>query len=469
MRRAAYIFLSAFVIASSFAVACRRTQREAEVPAPASLPTPQLDPWKQAALKVEEDRGEAVGRRANADVPEELKQYKDRRRFLSIQVAEWREQKFDTPHDFAALVELIKRGDLVEVPALGDDYILYGVGLTATDEPLTHYDKAAGKSVTLYATDADFEQDDAQLKDSLEQKQDETDALAKELAQTPKKDRERRKSLTEEIAEKRRDGDAIKNRMQLLDSFYRNAERRKLLADEYEELSGFARDFGGRSYDLQDPAARKDFKARLLCFARPAALAMLKEIAHTYREKFERRLPVTSLVRTDEYQRQLNAVNPNATLIETAPHTTGLAFDIYYHFMTKAEQEFVMHDLAQLEDAGRVEALRELRDHFHVFAFAEGRPPDEKLVQEQIKEGEGRNGGQESGAGDDKKTKQEERAAKANRATKETRPAKNTRGAKAARTEKTTRGAKATHTAKATRGEKTGRAAKTKRPARGKH
>jgi hypothetical protein len=397
MRRGAFILLVVVVIASTFAASCRRRATgEAEVPAPASLPTPQIDPWKQAALKVEESRGEPEGRQVKPDVPEELKQYRDRRRFLSIQVAEWREQQIETPHDFAALVELIKRGELIEVPALGDDYILYGVGLAASDEPLTHYDKATGKSITLYASDDEFAQDEAQLKESLAQRNDETAALAKELAALPKKERDRRKSLTEEMAEKRRDAETIKSRLDLLDSYYQDADRRKLLASEYEELSNFAHGdahLGGKSYDLQDPAARREFKSRLLSFARPPALAMIKEIGHAYHEQFKRLLPITSLVRTDEYQRQLNSVNPNATLIETAPHTTGLAFDIYYHFMSKAEQEFVMNDIARLEDAGRVEALRELRDHFHVFTFAEGHPPDEKLIEQQIKQGEGRNGG----------------------------------------------------------------------------
>ncbi|HEX8161556.1 MAG TPA: DUF5715 family protein [Pyrinomonadaceae bacterium] len=391
MRQAAFLFLTALVFAAaSLAAGCRRAPpREAAMTAPAGVPTPMLDPWKQAALRIEEDRGEAIGRKAAVEVPEELKQYKERRRFLSIQVAAWREGGFETPHDFAALVAMIRRGEFVEVPPLGDDYILYGVGLAVSDEPLTHYDKATGKSVALYATDADFEADYAQLKDSLAAQDESTKELSKELAGLPKKERERRKALTEEIAEKRRDAAAAKGRMQLLDSFYRNTARRKLLAAEYDELSGFARDFGGRAYDLQDAAARKEFKARLLAYARPAALQMIKEIARSYREKFDRRLPLTSLVRTDEYQRRLNAVNPNATLIETAPHTTGLAFDIYYHFMTAAEQNFVMADLARLEREGRVEALRELRDHYHVFAFAGGRPPEEKLVREEIGDGAG--------------------------------------------------------------------------------
>jgi hypothetical protein len=129
----------------------------------------------------------------------------------------------------------------------------------------------------------------------------------------------------------------------------------------------------------------------------------------------------------------LNAVNPNATLIETAPHTTGLAFDIYYHFMTKAEQEFVMADIARLEDAGRVEALRELRDHFHVFAFADGHPPDEKLVEQQMKQGEGRNGGgadEKAAKKDEKSAKKEESATKTKGATKAARASSQPRGAK---------------------------------------
>lgn len=367
--------------------------------APAGVPAPLIDPWREAALKVEEDRGEATGRKASVEVPPELKHYADRRRFLSIQAAAWREDKFETPHDFAQLASLARRGELVEAPPLGDDYILYGVGENASDEPFTHYDKATGKSVALYATDGEFAQDAAQMKESLKQQEEAIKALAGELRQVTKKERERRQTLTEEIAEKRRDAATLKSQITLLDSFYRKPARRKLLAAEYEELSALARDFGGRAYDLRDPAARKAFKVRLLSTVRQPALDMIKTVARAYGEKFNRRLPVTSLVRTDEYQRQLNAVNPNATLAELAPHTTGLAFDAYSYFMTKAEQESVMAELARLKRAGRVEALRELRDHFHVFAFAEGRPPEERLVRAELGEKEKGRGTEEKQAG----------------------------------------------------------------------
>jgi hypothetical protein len=53
---------------------------------------------------------------------------------------------------------------------------------------------------------------------------------------------------------------------------------------------------------------------------------------------------------------------------------------VYYRYMTAEEQEFVMSEIARLERAGRVEALRELRDHYHVFVFDEGRPPAAESV-----------------------------------------------------------------------------------------
>ena len=40
--------------------------------------------------------------------------------------------------------------------------------------------------------------------------------------------------------------------------------------------------------------------------------------------------------------------------------------------------------IARMEAEGRLEALRENRDHFHLFAFAQGRRPDERLIAEAL-------------------------------------------------------------------------------------
>jgi hypothetical protein len=67
--------------------------------------------------------------------------------------------------------------------------------------------------------------------------------------------------------------------------------------------------------------------------------------------------------------------------VQTPPHTTGLAFDVLYKYMAADEQIFLMTELARLRDEGRIEVLRENRDHFHVFAFIDGQRPTERLIE----------------------------------------------------------------------------------------
>jgi hypothetical protein len=50
--------------------------------------------------------------------------------------------------------------------------------------------------------------------------------------------------------------------------------------------------------------------------------------------------------------------------------------------MTGPEQDALMDMVAEDERAGRVESLRENRDHIHIFAFEDGRRPPEALVAE---------------------------------------------------------------------------------------
>jgi DNA-binding transcriptional ArsR family regulator len=349
--------------------------------APATVEAEKLDPWKQAALKVEEDRGAPTGRQAEVEIPAQLKHYADRKRFLAIQVAEADEQQLPNPHDFAELAGLIRAGELRELQPLGDDYLLYGVGFGASDEPFTHYDAKTGQSVTLYAGEAELRQEYERIEASLTELGDEVKTHREELKKVDRRDKELLKNLRAQLAEREKAAAALRKRRELLKSNYGVARTRTRLAAEYLALAELAADFSGRAYDLDDAASRKELKVRLLSFLRPAAVQILEQVARSYREKFGRHLPVTSVVRTDEYQRQLSRTNANATRIETPPHTTGLAFDIYYRHMTAEEQAHVMTDLARLRDEGKIEALRELRDHFHVFAFNDGARPDDALIK----------------------------------------------------------------------------------------
>jgi hypothetical protein len=163
-------------------------------------------------------------------------------------------------------------------------------------------------------------------------------------------------------------------------SLYADPTRREELFREDAAITGLARDFGGVSYDLNDPADRARFQVRLLSFLRPAAREVMLELARAYHRQFGRLLPVTSLIRTQRYQQRLARVNPNASHVEIPPHATGEAFDVSYKFMAPDEQNFVMREVARMKDEGRVEALRERRGHVHVYAFAAARPPSEDLV-----------------------------------------------------------------------------------------
>lgn len=349
-------------------------------PLPASSASAEPNPWGAAVRQVTEDRGEPTGRQAKVEVPGQLRHYSDTRRFLAIQLAEWKEHRFSTPHDYAGLAGLIRAGELVEVPAVAESYVLFGVGGLADAEAFTHYDKATGKSVPLF-DEAGLAAERARLNEAEAAARASAESLRGELKSLGKAERGRAAELRARVEREEKSLKSARDRAALLDRYYGSDERSRDLADERGALALLAADFEGRHYDLSDPRAVKSFKVRLLGHLRPEALAVMRELADSYHARFGRPLPVTSLVRPDEYQHRLSRTNANATRIETPPHSTGLAFDILYRHMTAEEQAHVMSDIARLRDEGRVESLRENRDHFHVFAFVDGKRPSEEIIR----------------------------------------------------------------------------------------
>ena len=157
-----------------------------------------------------------------------------------------------------------------------------------------------------------------------------------------------------------------------------NGETQKRVDPQgYAALQALATNFNGRSYDLNNPTDRQVLRVNMLSSLRPQALKILEEVASAYHRQFNRPLPVSSMVRPEQYQHALRRVNRNAVLIETPPHSTGLAFDIDYRYMGGDEQTFVMNELARIKREGRIEVIRERNANYHVFAFVDGvRPPD---------------------------------------------------------------------------------------------
>lgn len=150
---------------------------------------------------------------------------------------------------------------------------------------------------------------------------------------------------------------------------------------KYGILSKLAGDFAGQKYDLNNAGHRKQMRMRLLRMFNQRAKPILKELADAYFKRFGRPLRVTSLTRSMDYQILLNAYNPNSFKVRgegsLPPHTSGCAFDLARKHMPADEQNFVMNKLAQMERAGKLDALIEYGTNacFHVFIYQDGNAP----------------------------------------------------------------------------------------------
>lgn len=381
------ILLYAVMIAALGALVAHLAARrwpgvETEEPPPPMVDAPRLKTWMEMARKVEEPRGAPVGRAAKVTIPTELRHYSDRKRFLAIQVAATREQEFETPHDYAELARMIARDQLVEIKPMGDEYLLYGVAGLANGDPFTHYDPKSGVDIPLYDGWGDFRDAHDEMTSKLEELRAQVAEQRQQLRKIrrTKANRRRRAGLQSRIKGASAAVRILEQRRKVLSSFYENYGRRRRVVEEYRLLSETARNFEGRSYDLQQPAQRLRLKARLLSFMRPEARDVMLEIAQGYQQQFGRPLPVSSLVRTLGYQRRLTRTNRSATHIDVPPHTSGMAFDVYTGRMAADEQQALMDTVSALERASRVEALREPNDHIHIFVLPDGRRPVESLI-----------------------------------------------------------------------------------------
>jgi Family of unknown function (DUF5715) len=341
------------------------------------------DLWNQAVEKVKEDRGAAANAQAGISVPPELRHYDDRHWFLATQVAEVKKHNIQSSQDFVDLAAMIERGELVTVPAVTDTYVLFGVGARADDDVFSRY--ANEQSVGLY-NEAQLRDAYARIEATRANLQNLMANLKSQLGALGKRDRTQQKELQKQMAARQQEMKSADDERALLDQAYGQPDSRQRLFRDYDSLQTLAKNFGGRSYDLGDPADRQAMKLSLLRSLRPAAFKVLEEIATDYHRSFDRPLPVSSLVRPEQYQHALHKVNRNAVIIDTPPHSTGLAFDIDYRYMSAAEQSFLMTELARMKNEGRIEVLRERNANYHVFAFIDGVRPNDELITASLDE-----------------------------------------------------------------------------------
>jgi hypothetical protein len=320
------------------------------------------DRWREAVEKAKADRVNPEN--VALDVPPEMRHYEDRHWFLATQVAEVKKNNIQRCQDFVDVAMMLKRGELVAVPAVTDDYVLLGVGARADDGAFTKYED--DQPVPLY-DEAQLRNENARL--SALRPNVSGSGKAKTAKQT---DKQKQSTASQPLS--------VNEQQALLDQYYNQPASRQQLFADYDSLQSLARSFRGRSYDISSPTDRQAMKIAMLSSLRPQALKLLEEVARDYRQKYDRPLPVSSLVRPEQYQHTLRRYNRAATTIDTPPHSTGLAFDIDYRYLSAGEQNFVMGELARMKDAGRIEVLRERNANYHVFVFIDGVRPGDDLI-----------------------------------------------------------------------------------------
>ena len=362
------------------------------------------DLWARSMEKVKEDRGQSGN--VALEIPAQLRHYEDRHWFLATQVAEVKKFNLQPVQDFVDLATMIQRGEMVSVPVVTDTYILFGVGARADTSAFTRW--VNDHNIELY-DDAELRDAYARLESARSNLQKGISALQKQLATLKKGSRAQQNELQKEIATRQQELRSNDEARALLDQAYGSPESRQRLLGDYGSLQTLARNFGGRSFNLDNSSDRQAFKVNLLSSLRPQALKLLEEVARIYHDKFDRPLPVSSLVRPEQYQHVLRRFNRAAVLIDTPPHSTGLAFDIDYRYLSGAEQNFLMNELARLKDAARIEVLRERNANYHVFVFIDGMRPNDDLITASLPE---------AGAPENKPTPTENQSAKKKPASK---------------------------------------------------
>jgi hypothetical protein len=345
--------------------------------------------WWRSMEKVKEARGDTGN--VAIEIPSELRHYEERRWFLATQVAEVKKFNLQPVQDFVDLAASVQRGELTPLPAVTDTYILLGVGARVDGDAFTRYvadqNLQLNDEAGLRDAYARLETEHAQLQKEFAASQAQADfAAVKDHAETKHPERDKSGAVAQP-SERAFDIAALKQKLKsneedqaLLNRYYGPSSSSQRLLRDYDALQTLAKNFGERSFNLDDASDRQTLKVYLLSSLRPPALKVLEEIAKPYHDMFARPLPVSSLIRPEQYQRALRRVNRYAVMIDTPPHSTGLAFDIDYRYMSIAEQNFVMNELARLKNEGRIEVIRERGANYHVFAFIDGQRPSDDLI-----------------------------------------------------------------------------------------
>src|SRR5215213_5809426 len=95
--------------------------------------------WNVAVDRVKAERDASLG--GNLEIPPELKHYEERYWFLATQVAEIEKYGVHLCQDYFDLAGMIERREVVPLPAVTDNFILFGIGQRANEEPFEPFEE----------------------------------------------------------------------------------------------------------------------------------------------------------------------------------------------------------------------------------------------------------------------------------------------------------------------------------------
>lgn len=131
--------------------------------------------------------------------------------------------------------------------------------------------------------------------------------------------------------------------------------------------------------------------------ARPFTREFILKFSADYHSKFSKRIKVTSLVRTEWYQRRLRRINRNAAPARNelrSAHLTGATVDISFEEMSSDEMKWIEHELKSLMRKNKLYAIKERTGgcyHIMVFpSYAKKSPPKKRPPSRKASAGQGR-------------------------------------------------------------------------------
>src|SRR5205823_5783641 len=212
--------------------------------------------WTRSMEKVKEDRAETE--KVALEIPTELRHYEDRHWFLATQVAEVKKFNVQPVQDFVDLAAMISRGEVVPVPAVTDTYILFGVAARVDGGVFTRY--VANQNIELN-DEAGLRDAYARLESAHANLQKEISGLQTQLAALRKGDSTKQDELEKEITAREQELKSNDENKAQLDQYYSqpygSPQSRPTLLRDYDSLQALAKNFRGRSFNLDDSSDRQ--------------------------------------------------------------------------------------------------------------------------------------------------------------------------------------------------------------------